>query len=74
VLDVRKNRFDGTLGTMNLRFCTSSRMFEERDAARRNTNTLASLQQAARGLNAALEPKAIHSSTPRASGRKHNPS
>jgi twinkle protein len=47
VLDVRKNRFDGTLGTLNLRFNQSSRMFEERDAPRRETRTLAAVNQSA---------------------------
>jgi twinkle protein len=71
VLDVRKNRFDGTLGTLNLRFCSSSRMFEERDAARRNTNALAILQQVARPTNVSVEAKALRSSSARATGRKH---
>jgi twinkle protein len=47
LIDVRKNRFDGTLGTLNLRFNESSRMFEERDAPKRNTRTLAALHRPA---------------------------
>lgn len=35
MLDVRKNRFDGTLGSVNLHFNTKSRLFEERDAPMR---------------------------------------
>lgn len=35
VLDVRKNRFDGTRGTIGLRFNTELRLFEERDSAKR---------------------------------------
>lgn len=68
VLDVRKNRFDGTLGTLNLRFNESSRMFEERDAPRRDARSFAALQESSRLLNAGSDlasVKSLRASSPR---------
>lgn len=70
VVDVRKNRFDGRIGTLNLRFSESSRLFEERDTVRRNTRTLAALLQPAQRpvCQISAESKPIFSSGIRRKG------